>query len=479
MLALNVLGILVALRISYVVFYRLVRSPLAKLPGPRISALTGLCLMYYEFTRRRRRWIHELHLKYGPIVRVAPDEVSFATWEAVKEIYVSGGSGYDKSSLYRLFDNFDTECMFSTTDKGPHAEIKKRFVDRYNKSFIMRSDVVSGLKERAEIFVSRCTEEAAASVNVYLYLHCYALDCITHHLFHPYGLKSLTESSDLATMKELSYQDSLRSSYILYYFPSLPPIAKRLILRGRRYSSKGLMSSYILRSVRRADVASDSVLHKLQMHKGQLGELAMASECMDHAVAGIDTTGDALCFLLHHLSLPSSLAIQEKLRHELVECAGDPIDDLPYLEAVVKEGLRCFTPIPMSLPRKVPHGGSVIDGVYLPEDTIVSCQAYTLHRFDTAVFPNPEDYVPERWLDSEGAMSRNQLFFTFATGGRGCIGKHVAILEMKLLLREVYSTYRTRVAADMKASMEMDDQIGSSRPKDQMCLLTFEKLVPL
>ena len=67
--------------------------------------------MYYEFNGRRRPFIHDLHMKCGPIVRVAPDEVSFATREAVKEIYTSGGSGYDKSSFYSLFDNFDTECV--------------------------------------------------------------------------------------------------------------------------------------------------------------------------------------------------------------------------------------------------------------------------------------------------------------------------------------------------------------------------------
>ena len=63
--------------------------------------------MYHEFQGNRRKFIHALHLQYGPTVRVAPDEVSFATREAVKEIYTSGGSGYDKTPFYRLFRHFD------------------------------------------------------------------------------------------------------------------------------------------------------------------------------------------------------------------------------------------------------------------------------------------------------------------------------------------------------------------------------------
>ncbi len=47
---------------------------------------------------------------------------------------------------------------------------------------------------------------------------------------------------------------------------------------------------------------------------------------------------------------------------------------------------------------------------------------------------------------------------------------------MKLLLRDVYSTYRTQIAPDMTGSMEPDDQAMTTRPKDQKCLITFEKL---
>ena len=51
----------------------------------------------------------------------------------------------------------------------------------------------------------------------------------------------------------------------------------------------------------------------------------------------------------------------------------------------------------------------------------------------------------------------------------------LALLEMKLLLKEVYSTYRTHIAPNMTASMEMDDQTISARPKGQCCLLVFKK----
>ncbi len=90
-----------------ILIYRLLFAPLARLPGPKLCAITRIPLMYNEFAGSRRLWIHDLHLRYGPVVRVAPNEVSFASREAAKEIYTSGGSGYDKSSFYSLFANFD------------------------------------------------------------------------------------------------------------------------------------------------------------------------------------------------------------------------------------------------------------------------------------------------------------------------------------------------------------------------------------
>ncbi|KAI0671275.1 cytochrome P450 [Trametes maxima] len=181
---------------------------------------------------------------------------------------------------------------------------------------------------------------------------------------------------------------------------------------------------------------------------------------------------------MHHLSLPASRPFQERLHAELASNPSTPIDDLPYLDALVKEGLRVFAPIPMSLPRLVPLGGGMVDGIRIPGGTIVSCQAYTLHRLDTRAFPQPGDFIPERWLDVGDTTERNQLYFVFAAGGRGCVGKYFALLEMKLLLRAVYVNYETRVAHDMTASMEMDDQVLFSRPKGQKCLLVFEKAKP-
>ena len=161
----------------------------------------------------------------------------------------------------------------------------------------------------------------------------------------------------------------------------------------------------------------------LQKKSGDLEGVDMSAECLDHMAAGIDTTGDGLCFLMWELSQPRSMPFQKQLQRELLENPDASVDKLAFLEAVTMEGLRCFPPIPMSLPRYVPAGGRVIDGYLMPEGTVVSCQAYSVHLLNPDVFPNPEMFDPTRWLREEGDTERKRLQFAFSTGGRGCVGK--------------------------------------------------------
>ena len=86
-----------------VLIYRATFAPLSKLPGPWYSLFSDAFLMYKEFSAQRRLYIHELHKTFGPVVRLGPNEVSFTSLEALKEIYQSCGSGYDKTEFYNLF----------------------------------------------------------------------------------------------------------------------------------------------------------------------------------------------------------------------------------------------------------------------------------------------------------------------------------------------------------------------------------------
>ncbi|KAF5632956.1 benzoate 4-monooxygenase cytochrome P450 [Fusarium sp. NRRL 52700] len=424
-------------------------SATAKVPGPLISNFTSLVLKWHELNASRTVYIHELHKNYGPVVRIAPNEVSFTSIDAIKEIYGSGGSGYDKTEFYDLFQVYGKRTMFSTLVKG----------DTY-------LEVSSDCREQNR---SRGTAQLTKPA-----LHAYACDCVTHQLFHPYGSNCLQNKDDEEMMHQVAADDSLQNRLVQYYSPILHRLGSSILTSFAKPRLIPLADNFVIENAKEDSTADFTVLNRLKEKDSVLDTIDMAAECLDHMAAGIDTTGDVLCFLMWELSLPRSIKYQRLLREEFRSKPDATFDELPMLDAVLNEGLRCFPAIPMSLPRYVPHGGRVIDGFSLPQKTVVSCQALSVHGINDHVFPEPDKFYPERWLEAEGDANRRRHQWAFSSGGRGCIGKHLAMAEMKTLLRDVYSRYETEPDESMKSeSMAMDDQLISSRPLGKRCLLKF------
>ncbi len=80
-------------------FNNLVRSPLRHVPGPLPAKLSDLWVLAIEFIGWRALYVHSLHQRYGPVVRVGPNELSFASAAAVRDIYV--GVSVDADAHHR------------------------------------------------------------------------------------------------------------------------------------------------------------------------------------------------------------------------------------------------------------------------------------------------------------------------------------------------------------------------------------------
>ncbi|KAF5596460.1 benzoate 4-monooxygenase cytochrome P450 [Fusarium pseudoanthophilum] len=435
-------------------------SATAKVPGPLISNFTSLVLKWHELNANRTVYIHELHKKYGTVVRIAPNEISFTSIDALKEIYGSGGSGYDKTEFYDLFQVYGKRTMFSTLVKGDHAKRRRMIGDRYANSNVMKQAPLAGIQERSRRFVERCVDSPDKTADVFL--------------FHPYGSNCLQNKDDEEMMHQVAADDSLQNRLVQYYSPIIHRLGSSILTSFAKPRLIPLADNFVIENAKEDGAADFTVLNRLKEKGSVLDTIDMAAECLDHMAAGIDTTGDVLCFLMWELSLPRSIKYQRLLREEFRSKPDANFDELPMLDAVLNEGLRCFPAIPMSLPRYVPDGGRVIDGFSLPQKTVVSCQALSVHRINDHVFPEPDKFYPERWLEAEGDADRRRHQWAFSSGGRGCIGKHLAMAEMKTLLRDVYSRYETEPDESMKSeSMAMDDQLISSRPLGKRCLLKF------
>lgn len=132
----------------------------------------------------------------------------------------------------------------------------------------------------------------------------------------------------------------------------------------------------------------------------------------------------------------------ERLKQEVASNAAlgadtEDLQALPYLTAVVKEGLRVSMANPTRLPRVVPTGGWTFKGTLFPAGSIVGCSGYELH-FNADVFTEPRKFIPERWLEPTEAMFK--YWFAFGAGSRACIARNLATLELHLATERLASS---------------------------------------
>src|SRR5271170_7988343 len=73
-----VLGVtLLIAAVNEFIIYPFYTSPLAKVPGPKLNAMSKWVLVWIDFTKKRSLFIHAMHEKYGPVVRIGPNELAF------------------------------------------------------------------------------------------------------------------------------------------------------------------------------------------------------------------------------------------------------------------------------------------------------------------------------------------------------------------------------------------------------------------
>jgi cytochrome P450 len=175
------------------------------------------------------------------------------------------------------------------------------------------------------------------------------------------------------------------------------------------------------------DGGRTDVLSMLLSARDEQGAAMTDQELRDELVtlleAGHETTATALAWTFERLSRHPDVV--GRLRSELAEGEEE------YLDAVVKEVLRA-RPVVFDAPRRL-SGELELDGYRVPAGWYVAPAIPLVHRSRDA-FPEPDRFLPERFLGDEPAV---EGWIPFGGGKRRCLGSQLALLEMKTVIREV------------------------------------------
>ena len=174
-----------------------------------------------------------------------------------------------------------------------------------------------------------------------------------------------------------------------------------------------------------------------------MSEKQLRDEVITLFLAGHETTAIGLSWML--MLLARNPRAEARLAAEIREVAGDrlpAVADLPrlrYADACVREALRLYPPA-YAVGRET-IANTTLSGYPIPAGATLFFSPWTLHR-DPRWFPEPEAFLPERWLDGSAARVPKYGYLPFGGGPRICIGERFATMEMILILATLVRRFR-------------------------------------
>ncbi|KAG2143792.1 cytochrome P450 [Suillus bovinus] len=208
-------------------------------------------------------------------------------------------------------------------------------------------------------------------------------------------------------------------------------------------------------------------------------ELEMAYLAGAVFAAGSDTTTLAICTVL--MAAACFPEEQRKVHEELNAAIGinrapafTDKESLPRLHAFVSEALRWRPLIPMGIPHRTTQV-VVFENYRIPAGTTVFGNHWAISR-DPDVFPDPNAFKPDRWIDTEGRMRDDLKFFAFGFGRRVCPGQHVA--NSSVFINAVLVLWAFQLTLDRTKPLDDMAFMNGISPNEQPCTIDFQTRIP-
>ncbi|PWY67888.1 cytochrome P450 [Aspergillus heteromorphus CBS 117.55] len=449
----NVLA-LVGLILATVAVHRLTLHPLSHVPGPWIFSVSSLPQWIAVFLGIEPQTLARYHRRYNTrVLRIAPNLVSISDPNALTTIYVANG-GFLKDGRYCNFDVNGAPTIFSAIDKAYRDVRAKAVLTLFGPATIRAGEGAQNVQQHVERFVARLEEEkrrALRSDSTALYrvdildlALRLSMDVMTGYMFdRPYGALCENATPE-ARSQSPKFTESpwLQAIAAFGYYSMLPNWLFSLVLAVHtslwdpaRGAALGRVDAFVQllvaeEQMRPSNPTSPTYHGRLRAAGATTNEVI--GICEGSLFAGTSSTGQTLAIILFHLVRQPN--VHERLAQELdqdspSQAGLSDIPNVPYLRAVVSEGLRLAMTNPAPLTRTVPQGGCLVDGVYLPEGVSVGASIHVLHH-DPEAFPDPLAFRPERWLEGSDKRRRDLCFFPFGLGSRSCIGRNLALEEL-------------------------------------------------
>ncbi|KAJ7260207.1 cytochrome P450 [Mycena rebaudengoi] len=446
-------------------------SPLSRVPGPWYAAVSDIWLMTHMLRFKQTETIHKLFQKYGPI---GPQKVVFCDLDALRSVYLT--HRFEKAPVYKQLKIGDVDQSLTLLDNASHTARRKAIGSHYTAANVAK--IQPAIRKSALEF-SLHAIGGAVPIDCLDLLRSVMVDILVHSSFG-YTLGAVQKwTLNKPDRLSIAITDFPKMGFLMGLCPTWVWKAICQIPRERVMWFTQSMSYLRHFVTARVDEAQDQIsggdefgtlpfIHRLLEYRTSTNEgltrETVIAEAVSHLIGGSETSSTTLTYCLWELSRHSDIVA--RLQTEIDAVMPNPaiipdvteLQALPYLTAFIQEGHRLHNSVPILLERAVPDTGSFeLMGYLLPPGTVVATQSWSMHK-DPAVFPSPERFNPERWLDdNEPAKSlRAAHMMPFGLGTRACVGQQLAQASLRIILAVIVRNFTIRAhPTTTAASMTM------------------------
>ncbi|KAI0201519.1 cytochrome P450 [Astrocystis sublimbata] len=479
----NVAGILASSYVGYILclwLYRLYLHPLSKIPGPWLAAITYWPEIYHDVIRGGKFFlaIDEMHRKYGPIVRINPDEVHLDDPEMLDTIFPGAGRKTNKPEVVGKRTG-TPNSMVATMDHDMHRRRRGAVSAFFSNASIRRLEPI--MKDHMQRMLLKIAEYGRTGKPVqlhHLFKACTS-DVITMYAFgDSFGFLDETdrgrpyfEATDMFfglthLFGHATWVAVLMQSLPIWAVAAFVPSLWELWKKQSWWTDRVREIRHSPNPERIKKTIFEGILNSTLPDEDKT-DARLAAEAQLVVFAGEGTTAYTLTAAVYELlANPHELAkLRAELQAAIPNAAGDNMipsfsqtDSLPYLNAVINEVVRLHPGVMNRQPRISPdlpiayrdkeRGREYV----LPPGTLVTMSPLTMHM-KAEVFDDPYAFRPQRWIDNP-KIGRG--FLGFSRGSRSCLGMNLARKEMGMVLAALFSKYDVYSGQD-GPSMELFD----------------------
>ncbi|KAF2195063.1 cytochrome P450 [Zopfia rhizophila CBS 207.26] len=414
-----------------------------------------------------------LHQKYGPLVRIAPNEVSCAEPTVIPKIY-RNQAPLQKTDFYPIWGGTEISKQpdtFTCLDERVHSNYRRIVNPVYTLSNVLKNEEF--INKCTNLFVQRLGEHADRKEDIDLG-KWYAFDVIGEIFFgRMFGF--MENSHDHGVF--IASLDALMP--VLCIAAIGPAYLRPLVTGSASAIPAALKAAKSVDDIRKAAIAAtnqrkkdieDGVVPRNDLLQQLFGIVREKGEKVNFThneatleswvamFAGSDTTAIGLRSCFYYLMKnpkAQTKALAEIDAAVAANVLSSPIKysetttKLPYICACIKEAMRLHPSVALNIQRHAPVEGIVLSGKHIPKGYRIGVNPAVVHYDKGAFGEDADQFKPERWLVGEErykAMEKSLLIF--GAGTRTCIGKNISLTETYKLVPEVLRHFTLEMAHD-------------------------------